>query len=301
MDKQFIKTLMEELLFPAEAVTDLSEKADKICAEAEQDFDAAEKFFSENDFNWKETAPLLKAISEKTGVHEYQVHMLFILACAKNLRAAFAKKGISDRIFLDTMEDAQYKLFECKEVHGIWGTFVAFWYDIFFKENLVKLGRLEFENVTSTKEEVYEKYGVRIEKGTPVKSLHIPSCGPLPLDVRMESYRHAYEFFKDELNGKPLVCICHSWLLHSSVRSILSPTSNTVDFMNDFDIIETEDSEEFHDKWRIFGKDSEKPDNELPEDTSMRRAYKKWLSEGKKTGAGLGVLIFDGEKLLTRE
>ena len=37
---------------------------------------------------------------------------------------------------------------------------------------------------------------------------------------------------------------------------------------------------------------------DLPEDTSMRRAFKKHLLAGGKTGAALGILVFDGEKLL---
>ena len=34
----------------------------------------------------------------------------------------------------------------------------------------------------------------------------------------------------------------------------------------------------------------------LPEDTTQRRCFKKWLLDGKKTGAGAGIFIYDGEK-----
>ena len=52
----------------------------------------------------------------------------------------------------------------------------------------------------------------------------------------------------------------------------------------------------FHDKWRVFAKDFEKPNSELPEDTTQSRCFKKWLLDGKKTGAGAGIFLYDGEK-----
>ena len=55
---------------------------------------------------------------------------------------------------------------------------------------------------------------------------------------------------------------------------------------DDFD--DSEEYDVFHDKWRVFAKDFEKPNSELPEDTTQRRCFKKWLLDGKKTGAGAG-------------
>ena len=40
------------------------------------------------------------------------------------------------------------------------------------------------------------------------------------------------------------------------------------------------------------------PYNELPEDTSLKRAYKNWLIEKNETGGGVGVIVFDGEKII---
>ena len=96
------------------------------------------------------------------------------------------------------------------------------------------------------------------------------------------------------------MCVCHSWLLYPPYGEILSPTSNIVSFQRDFDITGQEASEEFDDSWRLFGGDYKKPLEDLPERTSMQRAFKNYLLAGGKAGEGRGVLIFDGEKIANR-
>ena len=96
------------------------------------------------------------------------------------------------------------------------------------------------------------------------------------------------------------MCVCHSWLLYPPYGEILSPTSNIVSFQRDFDITGQEASEEFDDAWRLFGGDYKKPLEDLPERTSMQRAFKNYLLAGGKAGEGRGVLIFDGEKIVNR-
>lgn len=302
MDRAFITGLMAELDFPAEAKAYLTESLDRIARQCEEEFDGVIEFYYENGFDLKLTEPLLEEVVLLADVHRYTVDMLFLLGCSKQLREAFAQKEISDGVFLDTMCDLRFKLYECRETYGIWGTFVTSWYGIFFSCDLFRLGRLEYENTTYASDIPFEKYGVSIKRGTPVKSIHIPShCGPLTREARMASYKLAYDFFQEELNGKPLVCVCHSWLLHSSTKKILPAESNTVSFVNEFEMISEEDYSEFHDLWRVFGDQKDQPYELLPENTSMQRAYKKWLTAGNKVGGGLGILVFDGEKLLTRD
>ena len=158
-----------------------------------------------------------------------------------------------------------------------------------------------YENVTYEGEVPYEKNGCVVRPGDKVKSVHIPSSGePFDQAARLASYKKAYQFFKEELQGGPLVCVCGSWLLYPPYRGILSPTSNVVSFAGDWDILSSQESEEFHDAWRVFGAASKLPPEQWPEDTSMRRAYKKWILEGHKAGSGFGVLLFDGEKILNQ-
>ena len=75
-----------------------------------------------------------------------------------------------------------------------------------------------------------------------MRCIHIPSSGePFDREARLASYKMAYDFFREELAGGPLVCVCHSWLLYPGYKEVLKPTSNIVSFMGDFDIVEAED------------------------------------------------------------
>ena len=68
--------------------------------------------------------------------------------------------------------------------------------------------------------------------------------------------------------------------------------------MDDFEIFDSSEHEGFGDDWRVFGHYTDFPLEEWPEDTSLRKAYKKWLTDGNPTGHGCGVIVFDGEKIL---
>lgn len=299
MDHLFIQTLMHEIAFPEEAMPFLR-SALEILADKSTEIDQIGAAYAACNYEYDEIKPRLEALAADTKLPLYTINLLFLLDCAKPLRARFAALGYSDSLYLETLADFRYKLHECHQVYGVWGTFVPGWYSIFFRGDLVKLGRLEYENSIYSQEEPYTRNGLYIRKGDPVKSIHIPSEGtPLTFEARIQSYSEAYRFFQCQA-GHPLICICHSWLLHPSVKQLLSPGSNIVSFMEDFDIISTEDEPRFEDSWRIFGKAHTQPPDLLPEQTSMQRAYKQFLLNGGKTGHGFGVLVFDGNKLLSR-
>jgi len=160
------------------------------------------------------------------------------------------------------------------------------------------LGRLSYE--LSELPLDYHKNGYIYPKGEKIFSLHIPSSkpfGPLNKDARLASYKKAYNFFSDKLNGKPMVIYCSSWLLYLPNKLFYPKKSNILDFMNDFDIVYSENTE-FYDKWRVFGKDYTKPLNELPCETSLQNAFVDWLKAGNQVGCGSGILLFDGDNII---
>lgn len=302
MDHEFMELLLDQTHFPQEARQELH-RCVCLLEQAGQDeaLEEAVAFFYRNQFDVKVTEPLLQAIGQATGIPLYTVWLLLLIQASVPAKSLYRRKGIGEEIFWNTFSDLTYKLYECKNVQGVWGNFVPHWYSIFFTGDIVKLGRLEYENSTYDWDQPYQGCGITLQKGTPVKNIHIPSSGePFTLDARLDSYRQAYEFFREELQGGPLVCVCGSWLLYPPYRDILPSTSHVVDFMGDFQILGGEAEEVFHDAWRVFGADAQKPFPQLPEKTSMQRAFKQYLLSGKKTGEGFGVLVFDGERLLTR-
>ena len=220
----------------------------------------------------------------------------------EHAKQKYEGRGVSDEVFFDTFSDLRCKAIECKNVKGVWGTFVAGWYGLFFTCRIIKFGRFEYQDgeYYSESRPTYVLGDITVSNGTPMKGIHIPSSGePFDLEARLASYRMAYEFYKKETGLDYLICDCGSWLIYEPYEKLLPENSNIRSFMHDFDIIKNKEEDRFHDDWRLFGKYHRLPLAEYPEDTSMRRSFKKYMLDGGTPGEGIGMLIFDGEKLLT--
>lgn len=241
----------------------------------------------------------IRKLSVNTGVSEYTFYYIFLVSCTDILMENYRKHGISEKIYWDTMADFRYKLLECREVRGVWGIFVPKWYDGFLAMERFALGRFQYEEIPFDGEQ-YKKNGIVINKGDKVYNFHIPSSGKMDKPLRMDSYARAYEFFRCREKGEPLILVCYSWLLYKEHEKILPASSNILDFMHDFDIIYSESTENFDDCWRVFGRYHDLPVQQLPTDTSLRKAIAAHLSAGGKMGYGKGVIVFDGEKIINK-
>jgi len=235
-------------------------------------------------------------MAQRLGHHAYTFHFLLLVHASEILRRQYAFIGIAEDVFWDTMGDLQYKLMECWNLYGIWGTCDGWWYKIFFSADIFMLGRLQYERVLYPKREGYSRGDVHVRWGDPVLSIHIPSSGPLDHALCLDSYRKAHAFF--ERRKGPLICICHSWLLFPGHEEFLPERSNILQFMRDFDIIEADVYEAPHGNTRIFGARAKDTPETWPEDTGLRRAYKARILTGGTTGAGFGVMVFDGNKII---
>ncbi|MBR4866961.1 MAG: DUF5596 domain-containing protein, partial [Clostridia bacterium] len=67
-------------------------------------------------------------IAKDTGCHSYTVRLLLFICWSRRLRVLYRERGIADQIWFDSMCDLKYKLWECKAVKNIWGSFVAGWF-----------------------------------------------------------------------------------------------------------------------------------------------------------------------------
>ncbi|MFI3325081.1 MAG: acyltransferase domain-containing protein [Clostridia bacterium] len=230
----------------------------------------------------------VKSLSEKSNIHEYTLYFIVLACSSYYMLEDFKRANISEKVFWDTIEDLQYKLIECKNVKGVWGNFAHGWYNIFYTLDIFKLGRLEFERVKFPKES-YTFEDVTVNKGDTVYSVHIPSCGALSKELREISYKKAFDFFKDELCDKPLVCICDSWLLYPQNREIFPKNSNLLDFLSDWDIIESNEDPNFGNAWRVFNKDYQK--GQMNAETSLQKAIVNYIENGGTMGSGFGIKI----------
>lgn len=242
----------------------------------------------------------IDALAEEFGVHRYTLEFVFIMNGSETVKQRYAAAGLSDEVFYDTWDDLRCKLRECMDCKGIPGTFVGGWYAGFFDLSLRAYGRFEYVPARFDWDLEYTmKCGRAFRPGDMYLNMHIPSSGaPLTDETRLDSYKKAYEAYRHLFPDGKIVVGTTTWLLYPKHREFLPKNSNILRFMDDFEQVSFEIKDGFYYDWRIFGADAGKPYEELPRDTSLRRAYADWMAAGNKAGDAFGLLLFDGEKII---
>jgi hypothetical protein len=294
-EKNFLKLFMERLTFPKEAISVFNNLESILIPGS--NFMSLVNGFMDKEIQIENVLDELDKMSNDIKISNYTLHFYFYMKCSYILYNRFIANNISEEVFWNTINDLKCKLMECYEIYGVWGTFVATWFPRFFDMTRFAIGRFQYETINFPYE-LYEKKGVTVKKGDIVYNIHIPSSGPLLKAARMESYRKAAVFYKENFKNRPTAFVCNSWLLFPSHIKFLPKTSNILTFMNDFDIISSGFDENYNDLWRIFYKQYTGNIEELPKETSLQRAYVDWLRTGNKVGYGNGVFLFDGEQII---
>jgi len=291
----YISSFFDEFDFPVDSreVLTSAYKAISDNIDARKAFDHYFRKYSEN-VNIDYTAMLDKCaeIAEKLCLDEYTVKLLIYICLSKPLRDHYSNAGYSSELYHRTMLDLKYKLIECKLIKGIDGTFVASWLSGFFTMTRFGFKRLQFEVKTCKVD--YISGDKAIKAGDPAIIVHIPRTGtPLTPTEYEDDFEIAKEFFKDHFIDTPMVFTCHSWLLYEKLRDFLRETSNIISFMNKFDIVSTDylESGDYNQVWRLFDVDYSGNLDDLPENSSLHRAYKQYLKEGGRWGAGYGIFF----------
>ncbi len=259
---------------------------------------AVEVYYAEN-FEKDPVEAVLTPIVEALEISPYTAYFVLVACASKRMAEEYERRGYDACLYEDFLKDLACKVGECYRWYGEWGLtkFIA-WYPLFFKFELFGLGRLQYQPFKRPNVKVsYEVGGHTVHPEDTVYYIHIPGIGPLTEELRMDSYRRAYEFFKDDLNGEPFVLFCGSWMLYERNREFMSPTSNIVGFMNDFKIVRSFESPA-QKYWWVFDCPYEGDASVLPRDTSLRRRLAEWLENGGKPGGGDGYFLFDGEHII---
>lgn len=295
-----IRSIAAPLGFPEEAITYLEDCHARLMATpGVPDFfaEAEELLFTRSG---KEFAGALKPVYALTDIHRYSVDMVFLLRSAQPLKYVYEKMGYSEELYTETMRDLLFKLRECYDMYGVWGTFVTEWFDKFYTCQRFKLGRLQFETRAYPCEETFRDI---YKKGDTVVGCHIPSCGPMTYESVIDSLKRAYEFYPQFRVNGVLPVYCHSWLMYTPYAGRVFPEeSNSCKFLRMFELVREAEDPHFEDFWRVFGREY-KPEAvaDLPEDTSLRRRLKQFLLEGNPMGTSFGFILFDGEKVITEQ
>lgn len=281
------KNLMDKIDFPLKDQNELLNTLEVLLKNS--GFIDAVNSYQCSDFDFKKVLENVKKIAEDCNFSPYTVYMLLFICMGKELKNRYFQRGIAEEIFYDTMRDLRYKLDECRLIYDKCGTFVPVWYNGFFEMRIYALGRLQFEiNHTWFECEVSGKH---IPKGTKVLSVHIPRTGmPLNHNLVIDSYKKAKEFFKNEFNDE-IIFICNSWLLYPWNRTVYKEGSNLAQFFDDFTIVSSGEYQNYSECWRLFDCLYDGNPNNLPNDTSLRRAFIERIQNGQPIGHGTGVIL----------
>lgn len=273
--------ICRKLKFPEESLSTLENAFTQIQTKAQTELAAAHSsLFTPGDRSYLDH---MQSISDKTGIHRYTSDMAVLVSAAERLLLVYDENGLPRQLMWDSLEDLRYKLLECKQTYGIWGTFVPHWFQRFYILQCFKLGRLEYEKID------FKRDVPGIAKGTPVINIHIPSCGPLTRDGVEESIVLACQFYKSSFNG-PIPFICNSWMLYPPMaEQVFAPNSNLLDFYQRFTVIQQESDEENKDFWRIFGCPYTEDLGSIPANTTLQRKLLAYLRSGNTMGTGLGI------------
>lgn len=297
--KEYITRFCEEYHYPVQAVqtlTDTYEAAMKSPSLRALFDEAREAYALSPDLDYLQYLNALKTACTESSLSWESISLLFYICLVPQLAAYYAKRQLPEALCRASLEDLKWKLQECRQVYGLWGSFVPDWFAGFFRLTRFTLGRLQFE-LTSFPKNYVQCGRTKPEGMEHAINIHIPSSGPLLHEDCLHSYRLAADFFRSAFPGKKTAFICYSWLLYPEHYKFLPRHSRILDFMADFDIYDTDPDPAGGDLWRIFGLADCSDTAKLPEKTSLQQAYKKWLLNGNPPGTGTGLFFLNGESL----
>jgi hypothetical protein len=215
--------------------------------------------------------------------------MTVFLAAALHTRELYAKAGIDDSIYLETMGFFKCTVREYKEINGVYGFDRTFWWWRQLSLTIFKLGIFEYEMCIANYPEHFGFYG---EKNIPVLWFHVPSDAVMTREALDHSYKAAWTFFNKHYPNFKYRCICGMpWFLSPILKNIFQPGSRILEFQSDYVItgVDVNDQSYFT---RVFKLKEIPADlNLLPENTSLQRAIKKLLIEGETIGRAAVVFV----------
>ena len=207
--RQYLQGFMESYDYPEEAISTILSAYDAV--KDRPDFQELLAIYEKDRYcDYPALLSQCKDIAEKVNIHTYTIEFLMFMCFSRKLRQIYLENGLPESMWRQSMLDLKCKMMVCKSVKNIWGMFVAWWYDGFFRLERFGLGRMEFE-LFNFPLDYYEKDGKCLRKGDKVINCHIAKTGePLSPELVEDAYRQAAEFFKDEFQGKPIPFFCES-------------------------------------------------------------------------------------------
>lgn len=291
--RTYLQDFMESYDYPQEAIDTLLAAYDVLGKHT--DFQKLLDIYDNDRFcDYKALLAKCKEIAADTDIHTYTVEFLMFMCFSRKLLQTYLENGYTKALWRQSMLDLKCKMMVCKSVKNIWGMFVAWWYDGFFRMERFGMGRMEYE-LFDFPLDYYEKDGKCLRKGDKVINCHIAKTGePLSPELVEDAYRQAAEFYKEEFTGKPIPFFCESWLIYSKMDDLLPAKSNIRTFKERYDVIHDHlyEKGDYSEMWRLYDMDYTGDLDDFPADSTLRRNYRQYLKDGGQVGEGYGVFFW---------
>ncbi len=236
----------------------------------------------------------LSELSEKSEIPVNTLNLYIYLHLMEDTYKEYQKRGIADSVFLDTLLSfviVSRLPFHSGQPFGVMQAVYRSWLRRNLDCIIYRLGNLEFELVSAPRDMEIED--VSLKKGETCISVHIPRGVSFKEELCEAAFAQAREFFKKHYNMENVIFMCGSWLLYPWLCEVLPETSSIAKFQKMFKILGVNEDDSGI-SW-IFGNGIGccecTSTEDLSEDTSLRRAAKRRLLDGKKLGSGLGIRL----------
>ena len=184
----------------------------------------------------------------------------------------FCRRIADENIFFDTMKRIREGAAEYYTKEGKYGLYDYHFVANYVRGNILRLGEFEYQ------------YGI-FEENRAI-FLHLPEGADLSREKRLFSYNLARHYFGD------YTIIGDSWLLYEENKKMLPYDSKILEFMNDFDIISTHETHDYSELFHVFGRLCDYSYENLPQETTLQRAYAVRVKNGLVIGSGVGKLRY---------
>jgi hypothetical protein len=242
-------------------------------------------------YGWPPIAP------NDSGAVARHLYVWLFLAAAPLARRFHADHGVPDDVSWQSLACLGSALADGRRLSGRSGLAGVWSPPLAFRGALYALGRLTFERIQPV---AAGADFPPLPPGTCSIGVHIPATGPLDPQACDASFARARDFFVTHFADRPAAFICHSWLLDPQLAEYLPAESNLVRFQRRFTLRPGEHELSHNEILQfVFGRRNphrDVPDDvlaELPQDTTLRRAYVTHLRSGRRWYARTGWAPLD--------
>lgn len=241
-------------------------------------------------------------ITDKPDAVARHLYVWLFLATVPLVRRYHAEHGVPDDVSWESLSCLGSAMAEARRLSGASGLDGVWSPPLAFRGALYPVGRLTFERIKPVAD---GSDFPPLPPGTCAIGTHIPATTPLEPRACDASFASARDFVVNHFPDRPAAFICHSWLLDPQLAEYLHAESNLVRFQRRFTLapnqFESSDNQILRFVFERRNEHREVAEDvlaELPQDTTLQRAYVTHLRSGRHWHARTGWAPLDTRTLV---